>query len=876
MTPERYRQIGELYHRALEIEPRLRTAFLEAACGGDERLRNEVESLLASDEQAESFLTSPAIEVAARDLAEKELRERIGRRLRQYRILSLLGAGGMGEVYLAEDTSLGRTVAIKFLHPASTEDDVAKRRFLREARAAARLDHHNICSIHEVGEDGGDSFIVMQYVEGETLKSVVDGRPLGLDSLVSIGLQIADALAAAHEQGVVHRDLKSNNIIVTERGQAKVLDFGLAKLLPDGGASSEIEVTKTGAVIGTPSYMSPEQARGEAADRRSDIFSLGVVMYEMATGDVPFRRKSAAETMNAVINEPHAPAAELNDDVPPELSAIIDRALAKAPADRYQSAGEMIGDLRSLLAGGAADRISIPYVPLQRRALLGRLGRWARRPSARAPVAATALVAVVGLAAAYFVFTRRPQPPTRAEASAPVRSLAVLPFKPLTAESRDEPLEMGMADTLITRLSALRQLVVRPMSAVRRYTGLEQDPVVAAQEQGVDAVLDGCVQKSGERVRVTVRLLSATDGRQLWADKFEQSYTDIFSVQDSIAERVAAALAVELTGEEKARLLKRYTDNPEAYQLYLNGRYYAAKWTPEGVRRAKEDFNRAIAVDPTYALAYDGLAYCYYAADWDQSSYKEGLAKGRALAERALQIDPTLAEAHTSLGIMDTWTYDWPAAEREFKRAFELNPNYAPAHLWYGWYLHALGRSGEGIAEIERALEIDPLSAEANTALGMVFFYTGRYDDALRQLDRTVGLEPGFWFAHLYIARVYEKKGEIDAAVAKLEETKLMEGASPEVSSALGHLYAAAGRTDEARRVVAELKELSKRRYVSSYNVATVYAGLGEKDRAFEYLEKEYRDGTYYLNLLKSDPELDALRSVPRFDELLGRVGLAR
>jgi serine/threonine-protein kinase len=885
MTPERYKQIGELYHQALAVEPEHRDAFLDRACSADDELRREVQSLLAADEQVASFLDSPAMEVAAKILSEEQPRSKIGYTVGHYHILSKLGAGGMGEVYLAEDTRLNRNVAIKFLPAELLQDAMAKKRLLREAQAAAKLDHPNICSIHEVGEQDGNSFIVMQCVEGETLKRLIDGKLLGLDSLLSISLQIADALAAAHAQGIVHRDLKSSNIMVTGRGQAKVLDFGLAKVLAAEGAQTGNELTQTGAVMGTPAFMSPEQARGERADWRSDIFSLGVVMYQMATGRLPFKGKSPAETMNAVINEPHTSVAEWNQDIPPELSAIIDRALAKAPEDRYQSSRKILSDLRRVVtqAGGlerlfnSADEGVIPYVTLKQRTWFARFNQWTKSPTRKRVLGFAAVVTVIGLLfLAYSLFLKPPASPKPTGTPPPIHTLAVLPFKPLVVDSRDEALEMGMADTLITRLSNLRQVVVRPMSAVRRYAGLEQDPVAAGLEQKADAVVDGSIQKAGERVRVTVRLIGAADGQQLWADKFDEKFTDIFSVQDSIAERVATSLAGKLSGEEQKQLTKRYTENREAYQFYLQGRYYATQYNvPEAVHKGIEYFTKAIALDPNYAQAYDGLAYIYYATNWNQQP-KEAGAKGRALVEKALEIDPTLAEAHTSLGIIYLWNdYDWAASERELKRAFELNPNYAYAHLWYGYLLTTLGRFDEGIAETKRAIELDPLSPEANTSLGIYLFYAGRYDEALQQLRTTLQLLPDYWFARLYLGRVYEKKGDFPTAIAELEKTKLMEGAAPEVSSALGYTYAVSGKKDEARRVIAELKEQAKNVYVWHYNIAVIYAGLGEKDEAFAYLDKEYRQGSYYLNYLKIDPELDSLRSDPRFTELLQRLHFA-
>jgi tetratricopeptide (TPR) repeat protein len=365
------------------------------------------------------------------------------------------------------------------------------------------------------------------------------------------------------------------------------------------------------------------------------------------------------------------------------------------------------------------------------------------------------------------------------------------------------------------------------------------------------------------------------DGQQLWADKFEENSTDIFSVQDSISERVAAALAVTLTGADKKQLTKRYTENAEAYQLYLKGRYYAGKFTPDATKKAIESFDKAIALDPNYALAYDGLAYCYYASDWLMSP-RETFAKAKALAQKALEIDPALAEAHISLGLLKAWAdYDWPGAEREFKRAFELNPNYPPAHLWYGFYLMGLGNVDQSIIEIKRAIELDPLSSDANTCLGIALLFGRRYDEALQQLRTTVEAEPNFWLAHLYFARALEKKGELSAAIAELQKTRLIEGAPAEVISALGYAYAVSGNKAEAEKIILQLKEQSKQFYVPPYGIATIYAGLGDKERAFEYLEKEYANGAYYLTYLRLDPELDTLRSDPRFADLLRRLRFA-
>lgn len=614
MNPERWQQIKSVFQAALARPPDERAEFLDQVRAGDDQLRGEVESLLEAHEQAGSFLKTPAVEVAAQMIAQEHAHSPVRRTLGPFRIVKRLGAGGMGEVYLAEDARLGRQVALKVLAPALVADSQSRARFLREARLASALDHPNICTIYEADEADGRYFISMQYVEGEALKQIIGGRPLSLENLLSIGLQVADALRAAHAQGIIHRDIKPNNIIITPRGQAKVLDFGLAKLLEPTGINAPDEVTHTGAVMGSPSYMSPEQARGERVDHRSDIFSFGVVLYEMATGQTPFKRKSQAETMNAIINEPHTPVSEMNKDVPPGLSAVIDRALAKDPGERYQSMEEMLRDLRQVVAQAGSLRhllslaevpggVVVPYVPLRRRAWVARLRRWRQSPAQAVVLTLATGLVLVGLVFIIYSFWPKPSaPPT------PLRSIAVLPFKPLSVDQSDEYLGLGMADTVITRLSTLRQIIVRPTGAVRKYTELNQDPLAAGREQRVDAVLEGSIQKSGDRIRVTVRLVNVKDGSPLWAGQFDEKFIDIFSVQDAISEKVATALKIQMMAAEQAHVYRRYTENLAAYELYMRGRSHLFRYTREETLAAVEAFEGALRLDPNYALAHAGLA----------------------------------------------------------------------------------------------------------------------------------------------------------------------------------------------------------------------------------------------------------------------------
>ena len=877
MTPERWQRIEQVLEAALERGPAERAALLDRECTGDPDLREEVESLLASARPAEEFLGSNAFEDAAALLDESESGSLVGRSVGPYSIKKQIGSGGMGEVYLAEDGRLGRKVALKLLDTGLVGDTLSRARFLREARLASALAHPNICTVHEVGEARGRPFIAMQYVEGETLRQLTGGRPLKLDSLLSITLQVADALAAAHERGVIHRDIKAGNIIVTPQGQAKVLDFGLAKLLESAEGEAETHLTMTGQVMGTPASMSPEQARGERADERSDIFSFGCVLYEMATGQIPFKGKTRAEVIGALLHKPHTPAAELNKEIPARLSAVIDRALAKEPADRYKSAREMIADLRQVVAeAGGLDHLFsssevprgvLPLIPPRRRGLLG---RWV---SSRVVlvVLAVAVVSLVGVALAIY-FSRPAQPAT----PAPIKSIAVLPFKPLGTEGRDEALELGMADTLIARLSNIREIDVRPISAVHKYTGLEQDALAAGREQKVDAVLNGHIQKAGEKVRVTVRLLRVGDSAQLWADKFDAEMTDIFAVQDSISERVAAALSVRLAGGERERLIKHHTENAAAYQLYLKGRYHLNRLTDDGFLKGRDYFQQAVDLDPAYALAYAGLADAYQMlSGYNALAPGDGFPKAKAAATQALRLDERLAEAHTALGTVKL-LYDWDfeSAEREYKRAIELNQSYSDAHLMYGLYLSAMGRFDEAHAEVRRAQELDPLSLAKITGIGDVFYHQRQYDRAIEHYRQALEMDPNSGFAHWALGNVYANKGMYEEAIAEYQKSIPLSGDSPDELASLGYAYALSGRRREAQAMIEELKERAKRRYISPTIIAFIYAGLGEQDEAFAWLNKAYDGRDFILVFLKVDPTFDRLRSDPRFADLMRRVGL--
>jgi serine/threonine-protein kinase len=866
MTPERYQQVEQLYQETLARPAGERAAFLEMACADDEALRREVESLLAAYEQAGSFLETPPDQVAAEMLAAEKARSMAGRMLGHYQVRSLLGTGGMGEIYLAQDLRLGRPVALKLLPAHFTGDADRMRRFVQEAKAASALSHPNVAHIYEIGEAEGVHFIAMEYVQGQTLDARIKDRPPDSAEIVDIAIQVVDALEEAHATGIIHRDIKPANLMITPRGQVKVLDFGLAKRTGRGrealaGDASAPAKTEPGVLMGTVEYMSPEQALGQEVDHRTDIFSLGAVLYEMAAGRRPFAGRTTGETLDRIIHAEPEAVAQVNAHVPTELARIIHKCLEKDRERRYASARELLVDLRNLkreMESGAA--AGLVKSPAERRAAST---AW------RAVAAGLAVLVVAALV--YVLFFRGTPGPTQPE----IKSLAVLPLKSLSGEASDDYLGLGLTDTLITKLSNIQRLVVRPTSVVRKYTRPDQDPLTAGREQRVDAVLEGSIQRAGERVRVTVRLLNVRDGLPLWAYQYDEPQgTDIFAVQDAISKEVVHALRLRLTSEERARLTKRYTDNTEAYQLYLKGRYYWNKRTEVGVKKAIEYFEQAIEKDSTYALAYSGLADAYtLLAVYSVLPPKKAYPKAKESVEKALAIDDRLAEAYTSLGHIKT-QYDWDhsGAETAFRRALELNPNDEMAHFLYALCLGSTGREREAIAEANRAQELFPLSLMINTMAGIVLYWARRDDQAVERLRNSIEMEPNHWSPHYWLGQVYAQKGMYGEALEEARKARELSGDG--LFWLTGYVYAVSGEREAARKVIDELKELSKRRYISPYDVAQIYAGLGDKDRVFEWLEKAYEDRSRWLDTLKINPVFDGVRTDARFADFLRRVNL--
>ena len=785
-----------------------------------------------------------------------------------YRILEKLGEGGMGEVYLAEDTKLNRKVAIKFLQPDASGGEPAGRRLLREARAAAMLDHPNICAIHEIGEHGGRSFIVMQYLEGETLDRRIKRQTLTLKQVLAVGADVADALSTAHARGIIHRDIKPSNIIVTPRGQAKVMDFGLASVTPAvvrPETETQSVLTAPDAVMGTVPYMSPEQLKGEPLDARTDIFSFGVTLYEAVSGQRPFASASTATTVSAILTEEPPPLSRYSADVPDELQRVVRKCLEKDRDRRYQSAADLAVDLQNLRRDSET-QAAVPASGSRAAAIAVQ----ARRRT----VAIAAVLAIAAVAGGWYLVRRFQQ------ASPPVTtiaSIAILPFVNSSGDQNTEYLSDGITESIINAFSHLPALRVMARATVFRYKGKDIDPQRAGRELGVDAVVAGRVLQQGDTLVIQADLVRVSDGSQLWGDRFNRKMADLLTVQDEMARQITERLRLRLTQNEQRLVEKHYTDSTEAYELYLKGRYFFVKTTEDGLDKSIAYYQQAVTADPNYALAYVGLAQSYSVLGgvFGFRSPRDTLPRSLEFATKAVTLDPKLAEAHAALASYKlNYAWDWAGAEQEIRLALDLNPNYSTAHVTYGSYYQSMGRLDAAIAERKLAQQLDPLSPFATANAGYPYYYARRYDEALEQYRRAVDLDPNYPWTHLWIGQAYVQKGMYKEAIDAIDQAIRLSGGDIRAKATLGHAYGVAGRQAEARAILDELKKRSAERYVSPYFLALVYAGLNDADRAVASLEATYRERHPYLIFFGVEPVFDRLRSDPRVLALQKRIGL--
>jgi serine/threonine-protein kinase len=905
MNPERWQQIDQLLQSALGREPGQRSAFLAHACAGDEPLRWEVESLIASHEKVGNILEKPLSEVAAKLFIDGEARLAEGQSIGRYQVKALLGEGGMGEVYLVQDTVLGRQVALKLLPAQFTRDTDRLHRFEQEARAASALNHPNIITIHEIGQLDGAHFIVTEFIEGQTLRQQMVETRVSLRDVLDVTSQVASALEAAHAAGIVHRDIKPENIMRRQDGFIKVLDFGLAKLTLAAPVESDpkksLVNTNPGIVFGTVRYMSPEQARGgQELDARTDIWSLGVVLYEMITGRPPFDGETPSHVIVSILQDDFGPLEPSAPELPVELERIVSKALQKDREKRYQTAKELAIDLLSLKQelevdarlersirsaeseGDAAATKKVRHVAVvtPNKSASAIIAVGTERPTSsveyvineikrhkRSAILVASTMALALATYAYFFYFAKP-----GEA---IESVAVFPLLNVNADSNTEYLSDGISESIVNSLTTLPNLNVKSLSSVLRYKGRQIDPQTAGHELGVSAVVMGRLFQHDDELTINIELVDVRDNRRLWGKQYDRKVADVLATEKEIAQEIAEKLRPKLSVEE--RPTKNYTDNNKAYQEFLKGRHHFNKRTADELILAGEFFQQAIDLDRNYSLAYAGLALSFATLGRRGALLPiEAYPRASAAASRALEIDYTLADAHNAQGMVKMdFARDFGGAEKEFKRAIDLDPLNIDARHAYSHFLVAVGRYEESLAESRRVLEIDPLNLLMNSHLAWHYLFSRNYDEAIKQGRQTLDMGEDYW-AHFYLGQAYEQTKRYDEAIAEFKKAINMSPTSAEATAALGYAYAISGRNVEAKRLITELNESAKHRYVSLGYQALIYTGLGEKEQALKWLQEAYEERAGWLVYLNVDPRYDSLRSDPRFKELLQRMKLVR
>lgn len=866
MDAERWRQIEQLYYVAVKLDPDQWDTFLAQACQGSDELRTDVRSLLEQNDST-TALRGGQLWALANDLLTHLCPSALtpGQRLGPYRVEGPLGAGGMGEVYRGRDTRLDRSVAIKVLRGHGPSDEKCRERFQREAHAASALNHPNICAVYDIGECEGRPYLVMEYLEGHTLRERLRQGLLGLQEMLVLAIQITDALDAAHSRGILHRDIKAANIFVTDRHQAKVLDFGIAKVIgyaaevpKDSATATLTHLTEPGNMVGTVAYMSPEQARGEQLDARSDLFSFGVLLYEMGTGQLPFKGNTPAIIFDAILNRKPLPARKLRSELPCELETIIISALEKDRELRVRTAAELRTALKDLMHKVEFGLLSPKALHAEKVPGLAS-GVWQKRRALGLAMLTLLFVLFIGM---LFVLRRRFSPP--------VRSLVVLPLENLPPEASQRYLVEGMTDGLILELSKIGSLQV--------IKGARKPFKQLAQELHAQRIVDGSVTRSGEQVRLSVKIVGVPDNRTLWAGNYQGGLGDVPALQSAAAREIAAAMNVRLTPQEMAELAKSRTVSSKAYEAYLRGRQLWNRQTAKDLREAAEEFRDSIDAAPNYAPAYAGLADCYSMLGWFGAVRPlDVLDAARAAAKKAQQLDPTLAEAYISEGIVSGFfDWDWLAADKDFKTAISLNPSLADGHHWYAHMLEAVGRPDEALSELNRAHELDALYPLIDEDVALAYLYRRDYDRAMVQTQKLLELQPRFWRVHTLLGKIYRDKRMFPEATSELERAITLSGGNVSTSATLGQVYALSGSTNNARRVLQDLIDRSKGSYIDPESIAEIYVALGQKDEGLLWLEKACSNRVPRFSWLAGrEPIFDSLRSDARFKNILKRMRLS-
>jgi serine/threonine-protein kinase len=769
-----------------------------------------------------------------------------GKTISHYKILEKLGEGGMGVVYKAEDIKLERIVALKFLPPHLSNQEAEKKRFIQEAKAASALDHNNICTIYEIGEtNDGQLFIAMSYLEGKTLREKIDASPLKVDEAIGIAIQAAEGLKLAHEKGIVHRDIKPANIMVTTNGTVKIMDFGLAKL---GGKT---KLTQMGTTLGTFAYMSPEQSRGEEVDRRSDIWSLGVVLYEMLTGQLPFKGDYEQAVVYSILNEEPEPITGMRSSLPLELERIINKMLSKKINERYASEEDLLVDLQKVskeIESGIKTSASNKN----------------KKASNKKYILGGAILLILS---AILLFVLNPL----SEDGHIIKSLAVLPLDNFSHDPDQEYFVDGMTEALITELSKIQSLTVISRTSVMQFKGTKKTLPEIAKELNVDAIIEGSALLLNDKVRITAQLVDAFD-KHRWAESYDRDLKDVFTIHHEVALDIAREVQKNITSQDKTFSPNQYPKNSEVYRLYLKGRYFLNLYTYDSQKKAIQYFEQVIKLDPDYALGYAGLADVYGIWSALELPRTVTIAKSKEYVMKALELDESLAEAHTTLGyIKMDYDWDWQGAEKELRRAIELNPNYVFAYHILSHYLLLMGQNDESLEVSKRALELAPLDIGINSHLGFHYYWTREYDKAIEQYIKTLEIDPNDPWAHSYLGRAYTEMGWYSKAIEESKQALSLIGKNEaEILSNLGNVYAVSGNSEKALEIINELFEQSKQKYVPSKLIAVVYVGLGEKDKAFEWLEKAFNE----RDPEPMSPMLDPIRKDPRFIDILQRMNL--